>query len=273
MTPARKTMAIAIAAALIAYLGIAAFLMAFWQNMDTSNRILATFGGGMMLHVVAMAAWQRNPQNAVLGAIFFLAAAPVQSIGIYILIAAIFPGIAASGGAGISAMLLMALQEYIVQKKYPFPVVLSACIAFLYGFALDLLHFLGSGPHMALLVLSASMLLVAHGLTRTRAHAAAPLWYALGCALGYSTLFSLTRATSAEVIYVAAIFAGFYAALRLASSALLWFAAIFTIAYLAYGDTAYVMHGPLWSLALPLLALAIFACIALTRQLQRRYLS
>ncbi len=274
MTRITKAEAILYFAAFLGYVGLAAFFAAFWQNMGGNTRIIATLGGGMLFHVLAMMAWQSAALPTRLpGCCLFAAAAFLEAVGLYVLVAQIFPQLALGSAASLAVMLFMAAQETAVYMQYRIPFILTAPIIFLYGFAFILLHMLGGEERAVLLCLGVSLLLVGHGLRRTVAYALSPAAYVLGCCLFYATLFNLVRGSWAEIAYVAAIAAGFTAAFRLRSEALLWSGTAFTIAYIAYGDTAYIMHSALWSLSLPLLGIVVFFCLTAALKAKRRYLS
>lgn len=258
-------------AAALAYIALSAFFAAFWPGMGFGMRLVVTLGAGMLGHMLAMMAWQSPlPQQA--GNSVLLAAAPLQAAGWLVLTGRLFPQLAA-GDAGIMlAMLLMAAQEYAVYRHYRVPHAAFYAMLFLYGGMLALLHALGAGPETAALTLGLSMLLLAHGLRATPLAPLTPAWYVLGGCFFYAALFRITRGSALELLYVAAAAAGYGAAIRLRSAALLFAAAAFTIAYLGYGTTAYVMRSPLWPLSLVLLAVMLFAVLALARTLRRRYL-
>ena len=266
----KKHDALLYVAALLAYIGIAAFFAAFGPNMSNSIRLMITLGGGMFLHLLAMKTWQSSPAP-LLGNCLLLPAAVLEAAGLYLLLVKAFPELAASGSLGLPVMLFMAAQEFMIYRHYRIAAIAVYAIVSLYGVAFILLHLLGGEESMILLCLSASGLLVAHGLRSTTAHASVPICYVLGCCVFYTSLFSLTRGSAAELLYVAAIIAGFTCAIRLRSAALLWSATAFTIAYSAYGDTAYLMHSSLWSLSLPVLGLVIFGCISTTLKVKHRY--
>ena len=263
-------------AATIATLGLAAFFTAFWNSMGIPMRLITTLGGGMLLHIMAMMAWQSaqsgNTLTLLLGKCIFFAASILQTVGWFVLLVHWFPTTAQNGHAALFTMLFMAVQDMAIYRQYRITSILIYVCIYIYSFSFILLHLLGANTQIALLVLGFSMLLEAHGLAKTRLHTISPWLVVLGSCLSYVTLFKCTYGGIFEILYLLAIASGALAAMRFHSRTMLWCTAFFTCAYLAYLATAYLLHGPLWSVSLPLLGVAIFTCLRLTHNLQLRYL-
>ncbi len=266
----RSDLTIPIAIAL-GFIGISVFFIAFWTSMGPGVRVVTTLGGGMLLHMLAMMAWQK-PQTVTPGKYIFFIAVLLQSVGWVVLLGKAAPGVMQTSLGAMLIMLLMGAQEIAVYAQYRLKFILGYVIAFSYCFTFALLHYLGGEDQVILLGLGVSMLLVAHGLTATTLAQLSPVWYVAGSCLFFTTLFTLTRGSIAELLYIAAALGFQRAGLRLHSRALLWSGSFFTITYLGYLATGYMMYGPLWSVSLVLLAAAVYGYASFTLKMQRRYL-
>lgn len=274
MTPQTKNTLLVNTAAIIMLIGLSAFFAAFWNSMGQGIRLVLTLGLGMLLHMLAMMAWKPDtdqPVTSLPGKWIFFAAAIMETIGWFALLRSVAPQTAQSNVGSMLVMLIMAAQETAVYLKYRQNIVMFYVLAFVYGFALSLLHLLGGDARIVVATLGLSMLFLCHGLHATRFKTLTPVWAILGTALFFTSLFKLTHGSFSEILYIAAIIIGYRAALRMRSFALLWSCAFFAVAYLSYATSVYLLLGPLWSVSLVIWGIMIFACVTATAHAQKRY--
>ncbi|NCY26356.1 MAG: hypothetical protein EBX37_16425, partial [Alphaproteobacteria bacterium] len=166
---------------------LAAFAYGFWPSFSPALRLLLTLGVGMLLHVLAMTAWQK-PRLWRLGQGLMLLAALWQGLGWFLLAQRALPGPAQEWACYMVAAALMLVQEAVVFRHYRHAFLLFYPLACAYALCLSLLIALGGHPIVILVGLGVSMLSLSWWLSRSTYAPLAGPWIMLGGALPFRRL-------------------------------------------------------------------------------------
>ena len=249
---------------------LAAFAYGFWPSFSPALRLLLTLGVGMLLHVLAMTAWQK-PRLWRLGQGLMLLAALWQGLGWFLLAQRALPGPAQEWACYMVAAALMLVQEAVVFRHYRHAFLLFYPLACAYALCLSLLIALGGHPIVILVGLGVSMLSLSWWLSRSTYAPLAGPWIMLGGALLFFSCYKLAQRTPLEVAYVLPALGGIWQGARRRLLPVLLTGTAAMAAYLLHATLNYGLETSLWPYALVIMGLAQFGLAAGALALWRRF--
>lgn len=253
------------------FAGLAVYIAAFWEDMNSAARIIVTLGSGVTALILAVLLTDRDGLARSATPLFMIAAW-LQPTGVLVA----FDELGTGGDpqhAALAATTVMLLQQLLVMQRFRRPVLGFLALAFgtlTFGNAFDLM---GLDQEVNAVIMGLSLLLLSHGIDRTRYRVITPFWYFLGGVAMLWGAFELLENTRVHVLYLGLAAFTIYASTVVRSRSLLFVATVAMIGYLGYFTAEYFADSTGWPVALIFMGLVLIGLSALALRINRKYIS
>jgi hypothetical protein len=251
------------------FAGIGVFIAIQWDAMNSAARIVVTLGSGLAVFVLGAFA-SRDPRFEKATTPLFLAAAALEPVGMLVA----FDELGSGGNPRWAALIttgVVALQfgATFASLRRSTPLFMTIAFGILFWWtALDLLDV---DDTVIWIVLGATMLLAAAGLSRTVHRDITPIWYLFGASMFLYGLFDAVERTPFEILFLAVAAAFVYLSVILHSRMLLFVATLAILAYTGWYTGQHFANSVGWPIALIVFGVLMIGLSALAFRIDRVY--
>jgi hypothetical protein len=257
--------------AIFVFAGIVVYIAMFWEDINSTARIIITLGTGVVTQILAIQLLDHERLDRAATPLFLMAGW-LQPAGIMVAFNEL-----GTGGDPRQAVLvtttIMMLQQLLVFLRYKRTVLLFIALIFgalTFGNALDLL---GVDEEVNALTIGLSLMLVSYGIDQTEHRVITPFWYFLSSAAFLWAAFELLEHTSVHVSYLGLTAFMVYVSTLTKSRSLLFISTLAMIGYLGYFTEEYFVDSSGWPVALIFMGLVLIGLSNMALRINRRYIA
>ena len=227
--------------------GLIALFSMIWDDMSSAQRVLVTFGIGLVAFILGILSVKDQRMSAAATPLFLISAV-LQPSGMMIFLAEYFP----HGNDPQLATILIIL-VMLIQFSAAFWTLRRTSLAFLstafWGFLLlDVIDWLGADNEYSGIAFGLSILCIAYSTEKTVHRSITPFWYFVGSGAFLASAFDFLNDTPIEILYLGINAFFVYLSISLASRTILFTSVIGLLCYISYFIFHYfkdVLGGPI----------------------------
>ena len=251
------------------FAGVGVFIALQWDSMNSAARVVVTLGSGLAAFVLAVLS-SRDARYDKAATPLFLMAAALEPTGMLVA----FNELGSGGdwhGASLVTCGCMALQFGFVFGTIRRSTLLFLCVLFGTLFFWTAFDLLDMDDEFTAVVLGASLLLTAIGISRTPNRVITPVLYLFGAAGFLYGVFEFVEGSPLELIFLLCAAGFVYLSVTLHTRTLLFVATAAILAYTAWFTGEYFADSVGWPIALIIFGLLLIGLSALALRIDRDY--
>lgn len=256
---------------ILVFSGIGVFLSMFWDDMNTATHIAVTLGTGFIVFLMAVSA-ARNERYERAATPLFLAAAFLQPMGIFVMLAEFSSGKDPRYGVLFMAAVMLA-QQLLVFIATQRSVLAFTSIFFGGTLFLSLFDILGWDEDVSAAIIGFSMLCVCYAAGKSQHRSITPFWYLIGSGALLAGVFSIVQNSAIEIFYLGLCAFMIFLSTIAKSRTLLFVGTIAMLCYIGYFTAEHFVNSLGWPLALIVIGMVLIGLSSLALKINRKYIA
>lgn len=252
------------------FAGIGVFISMYWDDFDSTARVLVTLGTGLVAFIMALVCLTDKRYERAATPLFLIAAL-LQPTGILVMLNEY------SSGGDVRHGLLFMATYMLIQQAATFWAKQRTVLAFsaiLFGsiFFANLFDIWDMNEKLIGIVMGISLICVAYALNQSRHLSIASFWYFVGSAILMWSVFEAVEKTLFEIVYLGLAGTLIFLSTLVRSRALLAVGTISMLAYIGYFTAKNFANTLGWPIALVITGVALIGISAFTVKLNNKYI-
>lgn len=238
----------------LVFSGIAILINLIWDDMNSAQRVVTTFGTGMAAFILGIAL-VKDGRGAKAATPLFLISGLMQPTGLFVFLDEYMPQ---SGDVLLAALLIfgtLAAQQSAAFYALRRTSLLFLTLFFWNGFIGTAMDWMKWDGELIGLSVGASILSLSWAIGKTQHRAITPFWYLCGGALLLTSWWSLVKGGILELSYLGLNAFLIYFSIVAASRALLFVSVTGLLAYMSYFAWKYFAGVVMWPVLLIIMGL------------------
>jgi uncharacterized membrane protein len=263
--------------ALIAIIGVVILIAQHWEDIGFAGRILVTLGIGAVTYMAGILL--KEPQQNAIAQIMFTIAAILAPLGVYVLLDEAHIAIDWSVQFSIAmAFFILFGAAWLIAKRNILTLITIGWGTWSYYVVLNkVFEYMYTDAHLmqwATMVIGITYICIAYSYYRLNATKEQQVVQGILYALGTGAILGagISIGGTFDIVFIAFIFAAFYASVFVRSRAMLMLAALFLIGHVIKLTSKYFSDSLNWSLALIVVGFLVIGIGYMTFMINKRFL-
>jgi len=252
--------------------GIGVYVSMFWGDMNSTMRIIATLGIGLVMHALIMLALRKELYVRTVKPLLLISAF-LQTAGWFVALDELMPRGNDERYAILFVMGVMLVQQGTAFLKHRITILLFGTLFFGYSFVAVCLDLLDANEKLTAIGFGVSMIAIAHAIRPTKHAVLSALGDLAGAFLFCFGLFELVKHSALEILYLGAVCGLIYISTFVRSTALLIASTFAMLGYIGYFTSEHFVDSVGWPLSLVILGMVFFGVSVFMLRVKRRYIS